>query len=59
MSWHYQADDAIDHDEEPDYLSVKHYLLYWKVDPDIRPTIGQHMTTTYAASNYLRRVKPG
>lgn len=59
MNWHYQADDAIDHDEEPDYLAVKHYLLYWKVDAEIRPNIGQHMTTTYAASNYLRRVKPG
>ena len=59
MSWHYQADDAIDKDEEPDYLAVKHYLLYWKIDPVIRPQIGQHMTTAYASSNYLRRVKPG
>lgn len=59
MSWHYQADDAIDNDEEPDYLAVKHYFLYWKIDPDIRPQIAQHMTTTYASSNYLRRVKLG
>jgi|GEM_PF-1006420 len=59
MSWHYQADDAIDHEDEPDYLAVKHYFLYWKVDPGIRPNISQHMTTAYAASNYLRRVKPG
>jgi predicted HNH restriction endonuclease len=58
MTWHYQADDAYE-DEEPDYLAVKHYLLYWKVDSGIRPQIGQHMTTAYAASNYLRRVKPG
>ncbi|MGB7337788.1 MAG: HNH endonuclease, partial [Phototrophicaceae bacterium] len=59
MSWHYQPDDAIDPDDTPDYLAVKHYLLYWKVAADIRADIGQHMTTAYAASNYLRRVKPG
>jgi predicted HNH restriction endonuclease len=58
MSWHYQADDAYE-DEEPDYLAVKHYLLYWKVDAGIRSQIGQHMTTAYAANKYLRRVKPG
>lgn len=59
MSWHYQADNVQGNDEEPDYLAVKHYLLYWKVAPDNRPQIGQHMTTAYASSNYLRRVKPG
>lgn len=59
MSWHYQADDVLNDDDEPDYLAVKHYLLYWKIDPVIRPDVGQHMTTAYAASNYLRRVKPG
>lgn len=58
MTWHYQADDAYD-DDEADYLAVKHYLLYWKVDSSIRPQIGQYMTTAYAASNYLKRVKPG
>ena len=59
MSWNYQADDSQTNDEEPDYLAVKHYLLYWKIDPDSRSQIGQHMTTAYASSNYLRRVKPG
>jgi predicted HNH restriction endonuclease len=58
MTWHYRPDDSFE-DDEADYLSVKHYFLYWKVDPEIRPSIGQHMTTTYAASNYLKRVKPG
>ncbi|MEL6405311.1 MAG: HNH endonuclease [Chloroflexota bacterium] len=59
MSWHYQADDTTDDEGLPDYLAVKHYLLYWKVDPEIRADISQHMTTAYAASHYLRRVKPG
>ena len=58
MSWHYHPDD-VDDDEVPDYLSVKHFMLYWKVDPIIRPDIAQHMTTAYAASKYLKRVKPG
>ncbi|MDQ7025410.1 MAG: HNH endonuclease [Anaerolineae bacterium] len=58
MTWHYHPDDEVV-DHEPDYLSVKHYLLYWKIDPIIRPEIAQHKTTSYAASNYLKRVKPG
>jgi predicted HNH restriction endonuclease len=58
MSWHYRPDDELA-DDEPDYLAVKHYLLYWKVDPANRPDIAQHKTTAYAASKYLRRVKPG
>ncbi|MEM9951995.1 MAG: HNH endonuclease [Chloroflexota bacterium] len=59
MNWHYRADDALDPEDDLDYLAVKHYLLYWKVNPEIRPEIGQHMTTAYAASNYLKRVKLG
>lgn len=58
MTWHYHPDDEIV-DDEPDYLAVKHYILYWKVDPALRPNIAQHMTTAYAASKYLKRVKPG
>jgi predicted HNH restriction endonuclease len=58
MTWRFQADDSYE-DDDADYLAVKHYLLYWKVDPLSRPQIGQHMTTAYAASNYLKRVKPG
>src|SRR5688572_16254336 len=57
MTWQYRPDDSFE-DDEADYLSVKHYFLYWKVDSEIRPNIGQHMTTAYAASNYLKRVKP-
>lgn len=58
MSWHYRPDDELA-DDEPDYLAVKHYLLYWKIDPEHRPDIAQHKTTAYAASKYLKRVKPG
>ena len=58
MTWHYRPDDELA-DDEPDYLSVKHYLLYWKVDPALRPDIAQYRTTAYAASKYLKRVKPG
>jgi predicted HNH restriction endonuclease len=58
MTWHFRPEDSFE-DDEADYLSVKHYFLYWKVDPEIRPNIGQHMTTAYTASNYLKRVKPG
>lgn len=59
MNWHYQADDTSDNDTLQDYLAVKHYLHYWKIDPEVRPDIAQHRTTAYAASKYLRRVKPG
>ncbi|MGJ3240910.1 MAG: HNH endonuclease [Anaerolineae bacterium] len=60
MSWHYRPDDVMDDAEhELDYLTVKHYMLYWKVDPEIRPQIDQHRTTAYAAHNALKRVKPG
>lgn len=55
MSWHYRPDESFD--DEADYLRVNHYFLYWKVDPEIRTNIAQHMTTAYAASNYLKRVK--
>jgi hypothetical protein len=56
MTWNYRPDESFD--DEADYLRVNHYFLYWKVDPEIRPNIAQHMTTAYAASNTLKRVKP-
>lgn len=57
MDWHYQPDEEVLHDA--DFLAVAHYLLYWKVDPVIRPQVGQHRTTAYAASSQLRKTKPG
>lgn len=57
MSWHYQPDDDVLHDA--DFMTVAHYLLYWKIDPAIRPQVGQHLTTAYAASPHLRKTKPG
>lgn len=59
MGWHYQPDEVLPESEQPGYLSVGHYLLYWKVPPELRPEVGQHFNTAYAASNYLKRVNPG
>lgn len=59
MTWHYQPDDAVDNDATADYLTIRHYLMYWKITPDERANIQAQMTTAYAASNYLQRVKPG
>lgn len=59
MRWHYRPDDDTLADEDLGYFSVAHYMLYQKVPPEIRLQIGEHRTSAYAASNYLRRVKPG
>lgn len=58
MTWLYRPDENGDADEQS-LLTVAHYLLYWKVAPEERGQIAQHRRTAYAASNYLKRVKPG
>lgn len=59
MTWHYRPDTGDDDADVQGYFSVAHFVLYRKVDPEQRATIGQHRSTAYAASNYLKRVKPG
>lgn len=57
MTWHFQPETELEHDAA--FLSVAHYMLYWKVTPEERAAIHQYRTTAYAASNLLKRVKPG
>lgn len=60
MSWHYRPNDApSEADDGQTIFSVAHYLLYWKLDVGEREAIAEHRTTAYAASNALRKVKPG
>lgn len=60
MSWHYRPDQApSDADDAQTIFSVAHYLLYWKLEPEEREAIAEHRSTAYAASNALRKVKPG
>jgi hypothetical protein len=62
MSWYFQSDesDDISGDEASgNMLSVRHYLLYWKVTPDERARLAECRSTAYAASSYLKRVRPG
>jgi 5-methylcytosine-specific restriction endonuclease McrA len=62
MSWYFQSDDTDNQpSDNPDngMLSVRHYLLYWKVTPDERTRIAECRSTAYAASSYLKRVRPG
>ena len=59
MTWHFRSDDAPDDPDDQSIFGVAHYFLYWKVPPAQLPYIAQHMNTSYAASNALRRVKPG
>lgn len=61
MTWYFQPDDtsATYTADESNLLSVRHYLLYWKVPPHEREAIAEHRNTAYAASSYLKRVTPG
>jgi predicted HNH restriction endonuclease len=58
MVWHYQPE--MEHDEgDSGFLSVAHYMLYWRISAEERAMIAQVRNTAYAASNLLKRVKPG
>ncbi len=43
----------------PDFLTARHFTLYWKIDPVKRNDLNAHYDTLYASSKFLKNVQFG